>query len=113
MQAEDVRTFFLFMGDLIRYHQEWLGSRTTKAHGVAAFDFSTVCGSDQFFVGATSERGGTLDLLLTDVPVLVGIAVAAPIGKSDQSSLSALISIAQAVPNLCVHRKVFLNHQAN
>ena len=37
MQAEDVRAYFLFVGDLNGYHQEWLGSTTTDRHGVAAF----------------------------------------------------------------------------
>ena len=36
-----------------------------------------------------------------------------PIGNSDHSSLSAVISMAQALPNLCVSRKVFLKHQVN
>ena len=80
-------------------------------NGVAAFDFATGC--DQFVVGPTHTRGGTLDLLMTDVPDLVRVAVAAPIGNSDHSSLSAVISMAQAVPNLCVSRKVFLKHQVN
>ena len=39
--------------------------------------------------------------------------VVAPIGNSDHSSLSAVISITQADPNLCVSRKVFLKHQVN
>ena len=39
-------------------------------------------------------RGGTLDLLTTDVPDLEQVAVVAPIGNSDQSSLSAVISMA-------------------
>ena len=38
VQAEDVRAFFLFVGDLNGHHQEWLGSTTTNRHGVAAFD---------------------------------------------------------------------------
>ena len=50
---------------------------------------------------------------MTDVPYLVRVAVVAPIGNSDHSSLSAVISMAQAVPNLCVSRKVFLKHQVN
>ena len=75
------------MGDLIRHHQDWLGSTTTNRHGVAAFDFATVYGCDQLVVG-THARGGTLDLLMTDVPDLVRVAVVAPIGKSDHSSLS-------------------------
>ena len=62
-------------------------------------------------VGPTHALGGTLDLLKTDVPDLVRVAVVAPIGNSDHSSLPAVISMAQAVPNLCVSRKVFLKHQ--
>ena len=112
VQAEDVRDSFLFAGDLNGHHDEWLGSTTTNRHGVAAFDFGTVSGCDQFVVGATHTRGGTLDLM-TDVPDLVRVAVVSPIGNSDHSSLSAVISMAQAVPNLCVSRKVSLKHQIN
>ena len=36
----------------------------------------------------THARGGTLDLLMTDVPDLVWVAVVAPLGSSDHSSLS-------------------------
>ena len=50
---------------------------------------------------------------MTDVPDLIQVAVVAPIGNSDHSSLSTVISTAQAVPNLCVSRKVFLKHQVN
>ena len=113
VHAEDGRASFLFVGDLNGHHQEWLGSTTTNRHGVAAFDFATVSGCDQLVVGPTHARGGTLDLLMTDVPDLVRISVVAPIANSDHSSLSAVISMAQAVPNLCVSRKVFLKHQVN
>ena len=34
-------------------------------------------------------------------------------GNSDHSILSAVISVAQAVPDLCVNRKVFLKQQEN
>ena len=105
-QAEVVRATFMF-------HKEWLDSVTTNCHGVAAFDFATVSGCDQLVVGSTDARGGTLDFLMTDVPDIVRLAVVAPIGNSDQSSLLAVISMAQAVPNLCVSRKVFLKHQVN
>ena len=50
---------------------------------------------------------------LVNVPDLIRVAVVAPIGNSDHSSMSAVISTAQAVPNLCVSRKVFLKHQVN
>ena len=58
-------------------------------------------------------RGGILDLLMTDVPDLIRAAVAAPISNSNHSSLSAVISTAQAVPNLSFSRKIFLKHQVN
>ena len=64
-------------------------------------------------VGPILARGGILYLLKSNVPDLVRVAVVAPIGNSDHSSLSAVISMAQAVPNLCVSRKVFLKHQVN
>ena len=112
VQAEDVRASFLFVGDLNGHHQEWLGSTTTNHHG-AAFDFTTVFGCDQLVVSPTHAHGGTLDLLMTDVPDLVRVSVVAPIGNSDHSSLLAVISMVQAVPNLCVSRKVFLKHQVN
>ena len=79
----------------------------------SAFDFATVSGCDQLVVGPTHARGGTLDLLMTDVPDLVLVAIIAPIGNSDHSSLSAVISMAQAVPNVCVNGKVFLKHQVS
>ena len=90
-----------------------MGSTTTNSHRVAAFDFATVSGCDQLVVGPTHARGGTLDLLMTDAADLERVAVVAPIGNSDHSSLSAVILMAQAVPNLCVSRKVYLKHQIN
>ena len=88
-------------------------SMTTNRHGVAVFDFATVSGCDQLVVGPTHSRGGTRDLLMTDVPDLVRVAVVSPIGNSDHSSLSVVISMALAVPNLCVSRKVYLKHPVN
>ena len=90
-----------------------MGSTTTIRHGVAAFDFATVSGRDQLVIGPTHAPGETLNLLMTDVPDLVRVAVVAPIGNLDHSSMSAVISMAHAVPNLCVSRKVFLKHQVN
>ena len=106
VQAEDVCASFLFVGDLNGYHQEWLGSTTTNRHGVAAIDFATVSGCDQLVVGPTHARGGTLDLLMNDVPDLVRVAVVALIGNSDHSSLSKSLLSHFEVPNLCVNRKV-------
>ena len=93
------------------YHQEWLGSTTTNHHGVAALDFATVSGCDQLVIGPTHARGGTIDLLMTDVLDLVRVAVVAPLGSSDHSSLSIAISMAQSIPNLCVSRRVLLKRE--
>ena len=95
------------------HHQEWLGSITTNRHGVAALDFATVSGCDQLVIGPTHARLGTLDLLITDVTDLVRVAVVAPLGRSDYSSLSIAISMAQAIPNLCVSRRVLLKQRVN
>ena len=40
-------------------------------------------------------------------------SVVAPIGNSDHSSLTAVISIDQAISDLCVSIQVFLKHQVN
>ena len=85
----------------------------TNSHGVAALDYATVSGCDQLVAVPTHARGGILDLLMTDVPDLIQVADVAPIGNSDHSSLSGVISRAQDVPNLCVSKKVFLEHQVN
>ena len=89
LQTEDIHASFLFVGDLNGHHQECLGSTTSNRHGVAAFDFTTVSGCDQLVVGPTHAHGGTLDLLMTDVPDIVRVAVVAPIGNSDHPSLTA------------------------
>ena len=90
-----------------------MGSTTTNCHGVAALDFATVSGCDQLLIGPTYACGGTFDLLMTDVPDLVRMAVVAPLGSSDHSSLSIAISMAQAILNFCVSRRLLLKHRVN
>ena len=70
-----------------------------------------VSGCDQLVVGPTLARGGTLNILMTDVPDLVRVAVVAPIGISLLSVGGILMVL--AIPNLCVSKKVFLKHQVN
>ena len=74
-----------------------MDSTTLIRHGVAAFDFASVSGCDQLVIGPTHALVRTLDLLMTDVPERV--TVVAPNNNSDHSSLSAVISMAQTVPN--------------
>ena len=45
---------------------------------------------------------------MTDVPDLVWVAVVGPLRSLDNSSLLIAISMAQAIPNLCVSRRVLL-----
>ena len=73
----------------------------------------TVSSCDELFVCPTHARGGTLDLLMTDVPDRIRIGVAPIVRQLNHSSLSAVISTAQAVPNLWVSRKVLLKHHVN
>ena len=114
MQAEDVRASFLFVGDLNGHHREWLGSATkTTIELQPLINYATASGCDHLVVGPTRAPGGTLDLLMTDVPDLLQVAVVAPIVNSDHCSQLAVISMAQAVPYLCVCRKVFIKHQVN
>ena len=65
-----------------------MDSTTINHHGVEAFDLATVSGCDQLVVGITHARGGTLDLLMTDVPDLVWVAGSTDRYNSDHSSLS-------------------------
>ena len=61
----------------------------------------TAYGSDPFVVGLTQTRGGTLELLMTDIPDLAPmIAFGASIDSSDHSSLSVVVSMDQTVPNM-------------
>ena len=113
VQPADARASFLFVGDLNGHHQEWLDSTTTNHYGVAAIDFATVSGCDQLVIGPTHARGGTFNLLMTDVPDLVRVTVVEPLGSPDHSLLSIAISMAQAILNLCVSRRVLLKHRVN
>ena len=70
-------------------------------------------GCDQLVVSPTHARSGIPDLLMTDVPDLIQVAVVAPIGNSDHSSHSAVNSTAQDISNFCVSRKVFLKDKVN
>ena len=85
-----MRAHFPIAGDLNDHHLERLGSSVTNRHGVGDFYFASVYGFDKLVVGPVHELGGTLDLLMTDVPDLVRIAVVAPIGNSDRFSLTAV-----------------------
>ena len=76
------------MSDLNGHHQEWFLLPLIVL--VAVCDFATTSGCNQLVGSQTNTRGGTLYLLMTDVPDLVRVSGDAPIGNSDHSSLSAV-----------------------
>ena len=87
IQSVDPKSVFCFVGDFNCHHSEWLGSRITDAHGVAAFDFVTVADCSQLVNGPTHRAGGVLDLVPTNVPDLCNVHVHGNVGRSDHASL--------------------------
>ena len=113
IQAADSRASFVFVGDVNAHHLEWLGSSRTTEHGVAAYDFASLSGCTQMVSGPTHVAGGTLDLVLTDVPDLVSVDVGSPIGSSDHSALQVKLSLNQTPSHTVVEREVFLKNSVN
>ena len=105
--------FFCFVGDFNCHHSEWLGSRITDAHGVAAFDFATVADCSQLVNGPTHRAGGVLDLVLTNVPDLCDVHVHGNVGKSDHASLGVALNLSPAVAGFDVARRVPLKSRVN
>ena len=102
-----------FVGDFNCHHSEWLGSRITDAHGVAAFDFATVADSSQLVNGPTHRAGGVLDLVLTNVPDLCNVHIHGNVGRSDHASLGVALNLSPAVAGFDVARRVPLKSRVN
>ena len=79
MQAEDMHSSFVFVGDLNGHHQEWLGSTATNRHSVAACDLASESSCNQSVVGPTHARGGTHDLIFLSLcPMISCLALRSP-----------------------------------
>ena len=63
----------MLSNDFNCHHSEWVGSRITDAHGVAAFDFATGSDCSQLVNGPNHRAGGVLNLVLTNVPDLCDV----------------------------------------
>ena len=107
IQSVDRKAVFCFLGDFNAHHTEYLGSTRTDSHGRNLLDFATSSDCRQLVTGPTHRLGGTLDLLLTNVPDLCRVTTNAPIGNSDHSSISTTILTHQHVPNFCVSKTVY------
>ena len=92
IQSVDPKSVFCFVGDFSCHHSEWLGSRITDVHGVAAFDFATVADCSQLVNGPTHRAGGVLHLVLTNVPDVCDVHVHANNGRSDHASLGVALN---------------------
>ncbi|KAK3894304.1 hypothetical protein Pcinc_001927 [Petrolisthes cinctipes] len=110
----DVKSSFIFVGDVNAHHQEWLNSVSpTNRHGHAALDFTNLSGCEQLITGPTHISGNCLDLVLTDVPGVVETIVLAPVGTSDHNSISCKINLEFTVPDITITRKVYLKSRVN
>ena len=87
IQSVDPKAFFCFVADFNCHHPEWLGSRITDVHGVAAFDFSTVADCSQLVNGPTHRAIGVMDFFLTNESDLCDVHDQGNVGKSDHASL--------------------------
>ena len=105
--------FFCFVGDFNCHHSEWMGSRITDAHGVAAFDFATVADCSQLVNGPTHRAEGVLDLALTNVPDLCDVHVHGNVDGSDHASLGVAMNLSPAVAGFDVSRRVLLKPRVN
>ena len=100
IQSVDPKSAFCFMGDFNNYHHlEWLGSRVSNAHMVAAFDFATLtdCSHSQLVRGPTHQDCGILNLVLTDVPDLCQVSVDSSVCRSDHSALFLTLKLVKGI----------------
>ena len=113
IQSVDPKSVFCFVGDFKCHHSEWLGSRITDAHGVAAFDFATVADCSQLVNGPIHRAGGVLDLVLTNVPDLCDVHVHGNVGRSGNASLGVALNLSPTVTGFDVARRVPLKSRVN
>ena len=90
------------------HNEEWLGSTTTNLHGRAVRNFAPSSGCEQMITEPTHIDIGVLDLVLTDVPDVVGVRVGSPDGTSGYSALFIDVVLEQPIPHLIRRQKVYL-----
>ena len=59
------------------------------------------------------EIGGALDLVLTDVSVLVGARAGSPVETSDRSAAFIDVVLEQSIPHLVCMQEVYLKNSVN
>ena len=114
VQSVDDKADFVFVGDGIANHSEWLESVSpTDSHGHDSLDFFNLSGCEQLGHGPTHIAGNRLDLVMTDAPDIVDVVVGTPLGTSDHCFVSCVLRVEQSVPEYNVRSTVFLKHRTN
>ena len=81
VQSVNRKTSFLFVGDMHAHYEEWIGSSVTNFQDKSERDFVSS------LVVSRWLRSEVLDLVLTDVPDIVGVPLDSPVGASVQSAI--------------------------
>ena len=100
LKSVDIKAYFLLVFDVNAHHEEWLGSYTTNLHGRVVRDFSSLSGCEQMVTELTPIGGEVFDLVLTDVPDVVGVRVGSPVGTCDHSAVFMDVVLEQPNPHL-------------
>ena len=112
VQSVDDKAVSVFVRDAIAHHSEWLELVSpTDRHGRDALDFYNQTGCEQLVCCPTHIAGNILDLVMTDVPVIVDVVVRTPLGASDHCFLSCVLRVEQSVPEYNVRSTVSLKHR--
>ena len=77
-------------------------------HGRAASDFASLSGCEQMVTEPTHLDRKVLDLVLTDVPDIVGVWCDSPVGTSDLSVIFIGGELEQLIPHLVYRQEVYL-----
>ena len=92
------------------HHEKHLGFSTTNLHGRSVRDFTSSLECEQMIAENTHVNGGLLDLVMTDVPDVIGIRVDSAIGTSDHSAVFIDVVLDQPIPHLVCRQEIYLKN---
>ena len=80
---------------------------------MTARDFASSSGCEQMVTEPTHIDGGVLDLVLTDVPDVVGAQVIMPVGTSDHRIVFIDVVLEQPISCLVYRQEVYLKNSVD
>ena len=110
LQYVDRKASFLIVGGVNTHHGEWLGSSTINLHGRAALCFALSSGCEQIVAEPTHIEGRMFDLVLTDVPDVVGVRIGSLVVTSYFSAIFIDVVLEQLIPHVVFRQEVCLNN---